>query len=822
MVFDLNAYKSHPNKTLLEHVDGVCCNVKLLTNSKIAELVAIFHDLGKINPNFQGKLNSNSVSDYSNHSYLSSFVFFCAFGCNARNLNKLEEYLNYRKITKNDILAITVLIAKHHGDLPDFEPINRGESRPTILDKMECKRLFNFLDNVKLPIIDYIRQYIEIDDISSLLRNEDAQNHFVDKFKFNETVNKNPIDFYLDNLFTFASLIQADKADAACFTNFIINQHDDISKFCKVFNYQLDNYISTFRQDSDLNRLRTQMRLCSVNNLNKKINDNRIFELTAPTGSGKTLMLLSLAGEIIKDKGPKRIIYGLPFLSITEQVESEVMKIFKGQQDYIHRIDSKSENTRFEKLQNELDSNPSDGIINELNLLEFYENSFAYPFVITTFVRFFETLLSNKNSDLLKLPNFSNSIFLLDEIQSLPPRLYMFFVGYISRFCAMFDSYAIISTATQPNFSIPSDNVEAVTFFSNYKEPEQLLPLEYFHSEVFNRYIIEFEKDAIDLIELKDRILAEDKSTLVILNTINDTQNLYNLLSEEVERKNLILLNTHFTPHDRKLKIYLAKRILREHSKKVIVISTQLIEAGVDIDFPVLYRDFATVSSIVQSAGRCNRNGLLHEKGKVHLFNLSDDGMFRSNLIYRGIDSVLLQFTKSSFIKNVYKENELLSVQKVFFQDIKSKLHIAKHWKEGNNVFSKPDFDFIKDIRQCMFDKIGHFRLIDEVAFGREIQCYVPPLNNKHNIDEFDILLKKQDELYYLIKSNGEINLIKNKKREIGFQLKKMSEHIIVIRLKEDQDVSILRNSRTYYNLYEIDNSCYSFNEGLNIDNSIL
>lgn len=78
---------------------------------------------------------------------------------------------------------------------------------------------------------------------------------------------------------------------------------------------------------------------------------------------------------------------------------------------------------------------------------------------------------------------------------------------------------------------------------------------------------------------------------------------------------NVLLLNTHFTPKDRSLKVYLAKRKLRQ-GDKVILISTQLIEAGVDIDFPVLYRDFATISSVIQSAGRCNRNGKKSRNGK--------------------------------------------------------------------------------------------------------------------------------------------------------------------------------------------------------------
>ena len=209
----------------------------------------------------------------------------------------------------------------------------------------------------------------------------------------------------------------------------------------------------------------------------------------------------------------------------------------------------------------------------------------------------------------------------MDEIQALPPRLYGFFVAYLSRFCEKFDSYAIISTATQPNFNLPENNTEAKNFFFDYEKPTPLLPLNYFENDLFNRYQIEFEKESINIETLKDFIRSEDQSVLVILNTIDDTKELFKKLQDELEADELLLLNTHFTPQHRKLKIYLAKQRLRQN-KRIVVVSTQLIEAGVDIDFPIVYRDFATVASIVQSAGRCNRNGKLDSLGKVKLFKL--------------------------------------------------------------------------------------------------------------------------------------------------------------------------------------------------------
>lgn len=222
-------------------------------------------------------------------------------------------------------------------------------------------------------------------------------------------------------------MVKADKSDAGDMISMLDENEQNLNSFSHIYPDILQGYLDNLNSQTLLNVERTKIRLESINSIKKGLEEGKqIFELTAPTGSGKTLMLLSLASEIIKSKGAKRIIYGLPFLSITEQVESEVLKILKGYEYFVQRIDSKSTNTRFDDIQKELDENPSEKLLQELEALEFQEDTFGYPFIITTFVRIFETLLGNKNHELMKLPNFSNCVFLLDEIQSLPPRLYGF------------------------------------------------------------------------------------------------------------------------------------------------------------------------------------------------------------------------------------------------------------------------------------------------------------------------------------------------------------------------------------------------------------
>lgn len=136
MVFDIKKLKSHPDKFLLDHIQGVRDNTNKLTNSRFAELVAIFHDLGKINPNFQDKLDpQKNARGYANHAYLSAYTFFCTFCCNKKNIEEMQKFLGVEKLTRNEIIALTVIIAKHHGNLPDFTPNDYNGTGASILSK---------------------------------------------------------------------------------------------------------------------------------------------------------------------------------------------------------------------------------------------------------------------------------------------------------------------------------------------------------------------------------------------------------------------------------------------------------------------------------------------------------------------------------------------------------------------------------------------------------------------------------------------------------------------------------------------------------------
>lgn len=780
MVVDIADLRSHPDKTLINHVNGVIRGTKVLTNLKIAELAAIFHDLGKMNFGFQAKVYltieqelgikvTEADRKYSHHAYLSAYAFLCYYLKNGEELNK---YFG-RHITNNELMALIIIIAKHHGNLPDLLSLNVHHENEQTLNKDEIDRMFEYLNQSKIPFDEYPKVFnLESNRYSDLLGNNKAQKLFRD-LSLDKKSNINPLKFYQETQFAFASLIRADKKDAGYIET---GDKEAVSNFCNNYSLLFNNYLKTLNpfQNKPINRIRTEIRNEVTTNISDYLqnNDKRVFDLTAPTGSGKTLSLLALADEIIKKKGDFRVMYCLPFLSITEQVEKEVLEIFKGQEKLIQRIDSKSINETIQKLQEELDKNPSDSKFKELGTQQFKENIFEYPFIITTFVRFFEAFLKNRNADLLKLPSFSNCIFLIDEIQSLPPRLYGFFVGYLDAFCKRFNSYAVISTATMPDFKLPTEEIK--TFFPDYEEPPKLLSQSYFDNDLFNRYSIEHQKKEIGISELAKKITSEKTSVLCIVNTIDDSKDLFEELSKHLQPQELSLLNTHFTPHDRKYKIEYAKLRLK-HGKRIILISTQLIEAGVDIDFPVLYRDMTIIPSIVQSAGRCNRNGKL-DKGKVILFNLHNRGTIRSKLIYRGRDSKLLYRTKEILKDSFYEEKELFTEQKKYFVTLRTDLIFGEH-EQG-----KETLNFIEFIKEAMFASLGKFKLIDDEYYGEAYRVYVPVSDNDNS---FEKLTQKVNHL-----ENFQLrdwNVIGKLKGEISTLLKVMSSQVVQIRLKKKE-----------------------------------
>lgn len=766
----LDELRSHPYKPLRVHTNGAFEGVARHTQNRVALLAALWHDAGKLNRNFQLKLDGKKAQGYDHHAYLSALLF----------LAYCYEHPKIADIGLNgatDVLPLLALIAHHHGHLPHLR---------RIFDSGERDALFAWMKSQPaLPAPDFMAQYgfaapFDVHNPAVLKKWKTLSanaGQYLDKIE-------NPLDVWLDTQFSFAALVEADKRDAGDNKQF---RRQKLLEWARHnFSPPLDEMFDGLKIEKPLDGIRTQIRNEAIQSLRDQLKTNaRVFSLTAPTGAGKTFALLALAQEIRAHKGDLSVIYGLPFLSITEQVEAICRDIWKENPDFVSRFDSRAHDERLDDLIKRAEDDPEAAL--ELSQGNFSSRTFDAAFSITTFVQIFETLLSNRNATLLKLPNFAKTIFLLDEIQALPPRLYLFFSAYLQRFCEKFDCYAILSTATMPHLELVAQSGVSAkrdpqTLCPRYKTPPELLNYpRWFSQDVFQRYQIQSTGDW-KLEQLADAVTKEEQSTLVILNTIQDTRDLYNQLKDRCDLKGaeIILLNTHFVLDDRRAKIARCKEIL-DGDKRVILISTQLIEAGVDVDFPVVMRDLCPLPNLIQSAGRCNRNNKL-PMGKVVFFTLlGDKGKPRANLIYRlASDQNLLDQTRAALTNNVGEE-QLLEVQREFFRRMAHNFEIGRH-PLGLGDDRDENTSLIEQIRDFNFPLVGTLRLIDEQQFGHQFQIYVQR-------DEEDDNWEQLEQRYAELIEAWRKHALRNEKERLQIalegQLKRMSGRIVTVRSRK-------------------------------------
>lgn len=311
-----------------------------------------------------------------------------------------------------------------------------------------------------------------------------------------------------------------------------------------------------------------------------------LFSLTVPTGGGKTLSAMAFAMRHALHHAKERIIYVIPYTSIIEQTAKTLGEIFGTENIVEHHsnLDPERSTPRAEMAAENWDA----------------------PIIVTTSVQFFESLYTAKTSAARKLHNIANSVVILDEAQMLPPELLTPCVEAINHLVSCFGVTLVLATATQP--ALP--NLSAV---------REIIPSKLNLYARLRRTTINLPDDwqaRTTWPELAAR-LAEHEQVLCIVNTRRDCHDLFALMPEGTIHLSALMCGEH-----RSGVIADIKRRLAENDP-CRVVSTQLVEAGVDIDFPVVYRALAGLDSIAQAAGRCNREGKLNPSGclgAVHVF----------------------------------------------------------------------------------------------------------------------------------------------------------------------------------------------------------
>ncbi len=701
---------SHPGRLLEDHLLNVGQTAQNWINdlhlefeldkrilAEIACIIGLAHDLGKSTKSFQKYLfteNEEEKMKMKNHEETrhSPLGAFCGFYL-------VQEYLRLNRVESEYLYYLPLLafftIQRHHGDLYSvIDETSKGKK----------ERIRNYIHDVDEEEFDNLLGNI-LDTLPGLLhcnykwfkeRTDNYEREMRDIRDFARKIGrKEKLDYYFLTNLLYSTLIDADKSDASglkvdCTNNCISGNLVDEYRNIKGHN----------KPGTEMNILRNEIYQEAINFIDAIETGKHILSINVPTGTGKTLAALSASIKLkdclkSKDGIDRSIIYALPFTSIIDQnheVFNEVFEKVTGIEpgndillkhhylaDGFYRVHENEEEY--------LEYSPLDSRF----IIEGWNSSI----IVTTFVQFFHSIITNRNSASRKLHRITNSIIILDEVQAIPHK-YWYLLRKICNFmAAKMDTYFIFVTATLP-LIFPSEDIS------------ELVPNKEDYYEALNRITLEINTDnIIDISEFQEIVLHEalnnkDKDILIVLNTIKSAQIVYEFLIKELdnEENSFYYLSSHVVPYERRKRI---EEIKRNDGKRKIVVSTQLIEAGVDIDMDIVFRDMGPLDSINQVAGRCNRN-TVKGKGIVKIYYIKRGKKPDSSYIY---DSTLLNATSKIIndysIQGFIEEKDFFNMSNSYYKLLNQGI-IADN--ESENI--------LQAVCSLNYKKIQEFRLIEE------------------------------------------------------------------------------------------------------------
>ncbi|NLO63962.1 MAG: CRISPR-associated helicase Cas3' [Clostridiales bacterium] len=549
----------------------------------------------------------------------------------------------YNKLPKPIALPGAYTIMGHHSGLPDCGSDGDSKDEPTLKGRL------------KKALEDYSGCFSDInlnDPINTSKFAAIAKSGSEPDFSF---------QFYIRML--YSCLVDADFLDTEEFMTGRKRENADYD--FEALRQRFSDSLKRFEDKEGLinEKRREILRKCIESGRKEK----GIFGLSVPTGGGKTMSSLAFAMEQVAAHKLKRIIYVIPYTSIIEQTASQFKNIFGEDKVLEHHYNYEydyDEKMQLSPLQQRL---------------KLASENWDFPIIVTTNVQFFESLFANKSSRCRKLHNLAQSVIVFDEVQMfnydyLLPCLYA-----IRELVKNYGTSVLLCSATMPDFSKYIPDIQIQQIIDNSDEL----------NKVFKRVNVNKSGNLTD-----DDIIDRIKDTPKILTIVNSRKtalNLYKLLGD----KDAFCLTTLLTPKDRKAAIEKIRQRLAE-GRDCKVISTQLIEAGVDIDFPVVYRELSGIDSIVQSAGRCNREGRLavgevfvYETGQLPKRNLHlRQGISLGQSILNAYENIISPEAIRSFFDSAYKIKNL-DTSDIMLKFIKKKGSVLLDYdfKSAANVF---------------------------------------------------------------------------------------------------------------------------------------
>ncbi|PER93225.1 CRISPR-associated helicase/endonuclease Cas3 [Bacillus cereus] len=716
----------------------------------LAGLAGMLHDMGKYTNEFKEYI-LEAVNNPNSPPKRGSVDHSTAGGKLLYQLFHTENMIPYKGII-SEIVGNAII--SHHGYLQDF--LNPDLESP-YLNRVRDKQLKGF---------DVTQQFF-----FKHVMKEKAFHEYVNKatvelesFLLKESPENAEKQLMFLTKFIFSTLIDADRTNTRLFeeeksVESVINSDELFEKYYERLMTKINSFKKQQNANTPINMLRADM---SDQCDQFAERPSGIYTLSIPTGGGKTLASLRYALKHAKTHNKKRIIYVVPFTTIIEQNAEEVRRILEDEENILEHHSNIIEEV------NEHDEN-EDGMASIQQKLKLAKDNWDSPIIFTTMVQFLNVFYAKGNRNTRRLHNLSEAIIIFDEVQKVPVSCVSLFNQALNFLKIYTRSSIVLCTATQPALDFVEQKLDINTDAEMINNLDHVI-------EAFKR--VKIIDQATNEIFNKDKLktfihtkIEEVQSILIVLNTKSVVRDLYTQLqSQELNIPIYHLSTTMCAAHRHKI-LEEVRECLKE-GRKIICISTQLIEAGVDVSFECVVRSLSGLDSIAQAAGRCNRHG---EKGiqNVYVIDYEEENLSHLKEIKIGkkiTKKILMDLKHNDKIHggHILSREAMKRYFKEYYREFESDLDyfIPKLKKNMTELLSVPRIEnsyrraYIhkhdkKDIPLFIINSYQtaakHFNVIDDITTSvivpyEEGKDIIAELNSNNSIEDLSRLLRKAQQ----------------------------------------------------------------------------
>ena len=718
-----------------------------------------FHDVGKINPKFQSeKMNNPSKiakkMPNSNHSKYSAYIY----------LSEMLKQYGMQLVANNDIA--------HLIDIIDFAYIIERHHSPQI------NGYYEFFDKIKDCENDYGFDYLlntynitplnfDLNEINCTYF--DFMKNIIDTFHEKNIFKSNELQHYIKVKFSYSLLTVSDNIAS---NNFMTNNnkfkfHSQLN-VDNYFNGELFQKINSYKnkefdyENNDINKIRSDIGIELLNTLPNK--NSKISSIEGPCGVGKTNLSLITACSLIKNSNNtlNGIVYTSPFNAITDQN----VETFKG---YFKDVQTINSTTIINSINYQDEENEKN-----IKVLNYKLNN--YGFIATSHIHLFDILFGKSKANLINLIFLANKVVILDEIQAYNPFIWKCMINTLDMYSKLLNIEFVLMSATFPNLEKLGDNITITNLIPNKKT--------YFSNPLFkDRVKFKYIGEINDLNEIiKEKDFYNNKKVLYEFITKSTANEFYDLIKNIFPQREIYLLDGDVKSSERKNIITKTKE-----SKEIIIISTQVIEAGVDLDFDFGFKDFSLYDSEIQFLGRINRSCL--NKGYALFFSYDNKRIYEKDVRF-------------------YKTIKDIEIQEAIKHNDNEKLYafaLEKIEEKSKQSYQKMNYEtFLCDCKTLMFEEV--YKKMELISPTANIYIAHTKKININNLEEenFNKLINKINE----ISNKYNTNIIE--KSENLLTIDGISLWNLSIKIKEDKslsfddkflykkDIEVLKNYFTY------------------------